>query len=75
MTIWPAIAASALVFGQMQNFGNAPDPQETKCSEKMNSQTETVIGQNKRVISQNWLVISIAILALIVSVIALTRSR
>ena len=75
MTIWSAIAASALVFGQMQNFGNAPDPDETKRGEKMISQSETVITQNKKVISQNWLVIGIAILALIISVIALIRSH
>jgi hypothetical protein len=68
MTIWPAIAASALVFGQMQNFGAGPDPEEKKRGEKM-------IAQNKKVISQNWLVIGIAILALIISLIALFRTH
>ena len=68
MTIWTAIAISALVvFGQVQNFGNSPDPEEKKRGDKM-------IAQNKKVIAQNWLVIGIAILALIISVIALIRS-
>ena len=69
MFFWSAFALSALpVFGQMQSFGNAPDPEEKKRGEKM-------IAQNQKVISQNWLVIGIAIVALIISVIALIRSH
>jgi hypothetical protein len=68
MTIWSAIAASVLVFGQMGNFGTGPDPEEKKRAEKM-------IAQNQKVISQNWLVIGIAIIALIISLIALFRTH
>lgn len=68
MTFWRLIAAFALVFGQLGNFGISPDPEEKKRGEKM-------IAQNEKVISQNWLVICIAILALIISLIALFRAH
>jgi hypothetical protein len=68
MTVWFTITASALVLGQMANFGSGPDPEEKKRGEQM-------IAQNQKVISQNWIVIGIAILALIISVVALVRSR
>ncbi len=61
MTIWSAIAAaSMLVFGQIQNFGNAPDPEEEKRGENM--------------LWQQWLMIGIIIVALIVSMLALIFS-
>ena len=66
MTIWSAIAAATLVFGQIQNFGNSPEPEETKRSKKMVSQTQTI--------TQNWLVIGIAIIALIIILDALFRA-
>jgi hypothetical protein len=68
------IAACALLFGQTQNFGNAPDPQETKRGEKMVSQGETVIGQNERMISLSRTAIGIAVLALLISLVALLVS-
>jgi hypothetical protein len=67
MTIWPAIAAATLVFGQTQNFGNSPDPEETKRSKKLVSQKQTAI-------TQNWLLIGIAIIALIIILDALFRA-
>ena len=58
MTIWSAIAAaSMLVFGQIQNFGNAPDPEEKNRGEEM--------------IWQHWLIVGIVIVALIVSMLSL----
>lgn len=48
------------VFGQIQNFGNAPAPEEKKRGEKM--------------IWQHWLIVVIVIVALIVSMLALVFS-
>lgn len=73
-----AIAACALVFAQMQNFGNAPDPEEKKRGEKMISQSETQIALSEKNLSesrkQNRVTNYIAVLALVVSLIALLVS-
>ena len=70
----PLVVATCLLFGQLQNFGNAPDPEETKRGEKMVSQNEIVIAQNEKMLRQNRLATSIAKFALVVSLIALLIS-
>jgi len=72
---WLAIVASGLVFGQLQNFGSSPDPEEKKRGEKAISQGERMIAQNENVLKQNRIAIGIALLALIISLIALFRSH
>jgi hypothetical protein len=71
--IWSAIAASGLVFGQLQNFGTGPDPGETKRGEKMISQSERMIAQNEKMLRLSRLAIGVAILALIIGLVALFR--
>jgi len=82
---WLAIAASGLVFGQLQNFGT--DPEEKKRGERMLSQGERgldqnekmveqqriLIAQNGKIIRQQWIVIAISGLVLIITLIALLR--
>jgi hypothetical protein len=61
MFIWSAIAAaSVLVFGQVQNYGNAPDPENKDRGEKM--------------LWQQWLMVGIFIVALVFSMLALIFS-
>jgi hypothetical protein len=72
--ILSAIASCLLVFGQNQNFGNAPDPEETKRGDRMIAQNEKVIAQNEKMLKQNRLTIAIAILALVISLVALLVS-
>jgi hypothetical protein len=69
--IWSTIAASGLLFGQLQNFGG--DPEEAKRGEKMISQNERMIGQNEKSLRLSRLAIGIAMLALIISLLALFR--
>jgi hypothetical protein len=82
---WSVIAASGLLFGQVQIPG--PDPEEKKRGEKMISQAETGIALNEKIAALNEQMISqqrtsnrhqrigivIAVIALIVSFFAFFR--
>ncbi len=78
--IWSVLAASGLLFGQLQNFG--PDPEEKKRGEKMISQSELGIALNEKMVAlsdkmvrQQRIAIGIAILALLIGLIALFRQH
>jgi hypothetical protein len=79
---WIVIAASGLLFGQMQNFGNAPDPEEKKRAEKMISQGDKMLAHNAEQVELNrkqvrlgQIAIGIAVIALLVSLVALFRTH
>jgi hypothetical protein len=80
---WVVIAASGLLFGQMQNFGTPPpDPEEKKRAEKVIAQGDKMLAHtseqvklNREQVRLGWIAIGIAAIALVVSLVALFRTH